>query len=526
MSHFGARSGKRQRPLSKSSYTICSMERVARKEMAVVWVALLALSFALFLPLAIRPVNGDVALYTYIGQRLLAGDALFIDVWDVKPPGFPLSFALALSLFGGEIWAPAVLEMLLYAAAAVGVFRIAEHYGNRIAAWSASIWLLVALWGASAAGMGMQAESFSLPFLIWAIVLVLTRPATLPKALMTGLLIGAATSIKTPNILYVIPVLFMLRSIASGLVVVFGITIVGSVFVWYLSATGSLSEAVYTLGEFASRFVSERRQPLGSIWSSMSNISGGLYLAAAGTWLGAINLAAKREVRPIAVACALSLLLVLFQSTFYVYHWVGFQAFAAIGVGLFISSLEKDWPRYVRLAPGALVVLGVAPRYPDLIRSTSDFVNVNWGTLSWGEYAAKFPTPYGGPPVSEGELVELAEYVRENSTPEDYIWSAQMPPAISLHARRREAGPYLYFDGTHVQHRRMLEFRSAQADLVISRRPKFIVVCRSYRQIIGGDLDFMDATIKLIPRLEQFLVQEYELVKTIDAAIELYEIRH
>src|SRR5581483_666131 len=40
----------------------------------------------------------DQALFAYIGRHLLRGQALYVDVWDVKPPGIFWIYALAADL--------------------------------------------------------------------------------------------------------------------------------------------------------------------------------------------------------------------------------------------------------------------------------------------------------------------------------------------------------------------------------------------------------------------------------------------
>ncbi len=48
------------------------------------------------------PLETDEANYAYIGGRLLAGDRLYVDVWDHQPPGVFVLFAAVAAVFGGE----------------------------------------------------------------------------------------------------------------------------------------------------------------------------------------------------------------------------------------------------------------------------------------------------------------------------------------------------------------------------------------------------------------------------------------
>jgi hypothetical protein len=48
------------------------------------------------------PLETDECNYAYIGARLLAGDRLYVDVWDHQPPGAFMLFAAAIALFGDD----------------------------------------------------------------------------------------------------------------------------------------------------------------------------------------------------------------------------------------------------------------------------------------------------------------------------------------------------------------------------------------------------------------------------------------
>ena len=53
----------------------------------------------------------DQSIYAEVGSQLLEGQMPYRDVWDFKPPGIFLVFALAQALFGKAMWAPRVLEV-------------------------------------------------------------------------------------------------------------------------------------------------------------------------------------------------------------------------------------------------------------------------------------------------------------------------------------------------------------------------------------------------------------------------------
>jgi hypothetical protein len=58
------------------------------------WLALILLLLALRLPSLVQPAGGDQGLYGYAGQRILAGEVMYRDVWDQKPPAIVFLYAL------------------------------------------------------------------------------------------------------------------------------------------------------------------------------------------------------------------------------------------------------------------------------------------------------------------------------------------------------------------------------------------------------------------------------------------------
>ena len=64
------------------------------------WGAVIILLLALRLPSLVQPAGGDQGLYGYAGQRILAGDVMYRDVWDQKPPAVALLYAAAVASSG------------------------------------------------------------------------------------------------------------------------------------------------------------------------------------------------------------------------------------------------------------------------------------------------------------------------------------------------------------------------------------------------------------------------------------------
>ena len=80
------------------------------------------------------PLETDEANYAYIGGRLLAGDRLYVDVWDHQPPGVFMLFAGAIALFGDSASVFRWLATAFSAATLLLVFAILRRVSGRPAA--------------------------------------------------------------------------------------------------------------------------------------------------------------------------------------------------------------------------------------------------------------------------------------------------------------------------------------------------------------------------------------------------------
>ena len=71
-----------------------------------VWIAAILLLLALRTPSLAQPAGGDQGLYGYAGQRILAGDVMYRDVWDQKPPAIAFVYAALWRLWPAEAIVP------------------------------------------------------------------------------------------------------------------------------------------------------------------------------------------------------------------------------------------------------------------------------------------------------------------------------------------------------------------------------------------------------------------------------------
>ncbi|MBS1712953.1 MAG: glycosyltransferase family 39 protein [Armatimonadetes bacterium] len=510
--------------------------RAVAKGGTVVAVVLLAVTTALFAPLVPRPLDGDPALYAYVGDRLLHGDGLYKDVWDVKPPGFPFLYSAAFAVFGRHMWAPALLDALFAFATAAGVFVLTSRYAGRPGSWCAALFALVAYWGVAVSGLGLQAEGFAAPFLIWAFVLRGADRTGWAVNLLSGALLAYAVMVKTPLAVFAIPWTFLGAGKGrNGPALVGAAAVFGAVLV-YLKAHHAVSEAAYTLFEFAGSFVAQRTKPPFDPLAWLAAMAGGLWLVIIANWAGVVVAFKERSLKPVAWAVLAALALTVYQGAYWSYHWYLVNVFAAVGVGVGFERLTAATKKPAALVGGLAAVILVAlnvstflkpgeeqGREPSLVGQWAR-IGTLVATRDWDAYAAKFLTSYGDPPLTQADMGALAKRIAKQTSASDTVWTTQMPPTLSFLAERREPVRFIYPDGLEVQAPRRTVWTREFIEDIVRKRPAVIVVARVWRMPFQKPIDGI-VRIQRTPVLGEFFAQNYELETSVKGALDVYRLK-
>jgi len=91
------------------------------------WWALIVLLLTLRAPSVVQPAGGDQGLYGYAGQRIMAGDVMYRDVWDQKPPAIAFLYGIF-----GQIWPSETVAPTSDLAAAAAVAWLLVILGRQI----------------------------------------------------------------------------------------------------------------------------------------------------------------------------------------------------------------------------------------------------------------------------------------------------------------------------------------------------------------------------------------------------------
>ncbi len=218
------------------------------------------------------PLETDECNYAYIGARLLAGDRLYVDVWDHQPFGVFALFALVIALFGD---APVVFRLVALAFSIVSLAFIAlilQRTSGRQAAILGAALFALASSDPGTGGEGCNREIYMntlilaawyfairaqppLPFRERVGVRVKGPGAQWPSVLLSGLLLALASTLKPIVAIYWLLLALWLvarsarTSRARAPVATLAVFAAGPLLVWiaafsYFAATDRFSEFV------------------------------------------------------------------------------------------------------------------------------------------------------------------------------------------------------------------------------------------------------------------------------------------
>lgn len=457
--------------------------------------------------ITLRSHVGDAALeadecnYLYIAGRLIAGDRLYVDVWDHQPPGVFWMYAALCRVFGD---APATLRWTATAAAVFTVallFDAARRTFGRRAAWIVAALFAVGHADPLMAGEGGNREVYMNTLAAGAMWLLVRRSGgDVPAAFAAGLCFGLMSLLKTvaaaPWLLVMLILVITGRTARQRLLTLAACS-VGPLAIWgatfaVYAASGRLSEFIdaaflfnlgYSsgsslVGRFVSFFAAPQNQILVAQWPAWI---GGV--------LGAAAIAADRSEHRRARLL-----------------WIAY----AIGAYVAVCLPGRFWPHYYLLAWPPMVVLTAAfcSRAGDWISSAGRnentvtavlalliFVIPAWGVID--RYAFVEPTQVAT--IRYGPRMEWAraqgERIRSATDPQDsvYVWGP-------------DVGVYYYGDRKCATRFTMYTPLLPQYDGYERRR-----------EILLADLESARPVFVLLPEpefesLAQFLMRSYYLV--------------
>jgi hypothetical protein len=159
---------------------------------------LVALLFVLLraIPNISYPMGRDQATYGVIGQGLLNGQQLYLNLWDNKPPGIFALYALLVKAFGHVMWSVGLVDILWLLILSYCIFRFSERYLGPGAAVIAVV--VNAAWHTNLGYVdAAQPECFLMVAVFLGFFIASSRKSwPMTRQFVAGLLMGAAFWLK------------------------------------------------------------------------------------------------------------------------------------------------------------------------------------------------------------------------------------------------------------------------------------------------------------------------------------------
>lgn len=413
----------------------------------------------------------DQALFAYIGRKLLHGDVLYADWWDVKPPAVFWTYALVAWLPGGArtVRAFDLLDTLVAVAAIYALGR--SYWGRGAGAVAGFLYGLVYVTGSGYWNMAQPDSFMVLPLVLGVLAWEHGRQAGRHGTLLVaGVLFGVAFQYRPVAALFPLALVAWQaladpwrRALVSALLLAVGAIAVQGVVMLYLLLGGALGEYLYAQFRFARHYAA-----LGGPYAFdgftldnyLSGLRGGVMWfvnsrllltgpAFVALFLGGL-VGGDRALRRCGLLLLAAVIGVAVQAKFFIYHWHIVLPFLALPAAwTTVQAWRALRARYAFLpAAGSmaaavaglllvtpLVTDGGLGEWRDLIRYVREpayrpVYYDRFGLRGHGTYSFK---------ASE----EVAGYVRARTKPGDTVFVWGYDPNFYLVSGRDSASRFL-----------------------------------------------------------------------------------
>jgi hypothetical protein len=489
----------------------------------------------------------DQSIYAVAADGILRGEMPYRDVWDFKPPGIFVLYALAQAVFGKTMMAPRLLEVAGLLSMVLAMMTLSEKlFGLRRVglvggAVAALIHAQLEFWHTG------QPETFGAYFTVWALVVALAEPNRKRRWLRdagVGVLFGCAFLLKPPlggGALVVAAYLARARFVETGsrwhglvpVAVIGGASLIPifAIGLWF-RARGAWDAMVWTLFEFTPGYTklgwTDASAPEMFYWGFEELFFRFSALAAAGFFAALVMRPLHGREREglflLLGVISVHLAGIAMQGKFFQYHYGASLPLVAFLAGL---GLYKLWRRLLAGGPGgilafvAFVVVTASMR--TAVRDLGSF---------WERSITRISFALGGGAHESRELLDrdlyrVADYNLDANrqvahelrhvVPEGravFVWGFE--PGIYWMSERGHASRFIYDVAQRVPWARERARRELMDDLN-KTPPAAIVVQHGDRfQWVTGDNDDSAQSLAHFPELQALIAERYVAHKTIE----------
>jgi len=495
------------------------------------WIAIalvIICAAALRWSLVTMPLERDEGEYAYIAQQILKGVPPYESAYSMKLPGIYLTYALFLAVFGQTITAIHLGLIIFNAATIIIVFLLTRYMFSGLAGVAAGAFYAILSILGTTLGFTANAEHFVLLPALIGILLFVKHPKNRSKSFVfwTALLFGLAFIIKQHGIFFAMfgaLYLFINRisrqtiewkkTIIEQLVFIAGAVIPYVLVCLYFWQAGLFDKFWFWTVTYAHKYSSFA--PLAQGWKIFKIVIEAIVITSFLIWLlfltGLIAIVARKNWRsyaPFVFGLLVFSVLATSPGFYFRPHYFTFifpAAAVVAGVGFgeifkFSGRLFSGPARGLFTAIVGLAVVGVCISQQRLYLFD----------LSPPDVCRYF---YKGHPFVES--LEIADYIKKNSSPNDTVAVLGSEPQIYFYSERRSVTRYIYTYPLTEPHRYTTEMKSEMFDEITSAAPKFIVlVSNTYSWFTkpGSLKEYKDFT----GRVESYALKYYALVGIID----------
>jgi len=423
------------------------------------------------------PLERDEGEYAYAGQLMLHGIAPYKLAYNMKFPGTYAFYAMIMSLFGQTTVGIHLGFLLVNLATVVLVLVIGLRLVNWETGLAAATTYVVLAINPAVLGLAAHATHFVILFTLVGLVLLLGDTSSLASTFISGLSLGVATLMKQPGIIFLIfgffwllyrerkqplPRLSFILAIFTFAALLSLITAIGAV--WF---AGSLGNCWFWCVQYASvygtsisikegwdLFLSNIRVVFGECWPIWLLSAAGLVIA----------LAKPDKFRPLFLVglTIASALAVSMGSYFRPHYFVMLLPALSLLAGVAASYGAATQQVITRVI--ALSIFAIAVVFPLATRAEYFF---RMSPLD----ACRFR--YGENPFPEA--IKVADFLRENSRPDERVVVLGSEPEIYFYSRRQSATGFIYMYPLAEQQRFASRMQRQMIEEVEKNRPAFVV---------------------------------------------------
>lgn len=494
--------------------------------------AWIALAILLLFVVAVRvrlldvPLERDEGEYAYMGQLILQGVPPYTLAYSMKFPGTALMYAFFMALFGQTMQGVHVGLLIVNCASIVLVFLLGRRLFGGIAGVVAAISYAVLSLNHSVLGFAAHATHF---VVLMALGGALALLAALEKNrsvlyFFSGVLFGLSLVMKQPGFFFVLfgalylawhqstrrPPVTGTRQFSNLAFYAGGALLPLSLVVAWCALSGSIDRFWFWTVTYMREYGT-----MVSWTGALSKFTGGaslvvdgftlLWLLVAGGLLAACRDADKKEERAFLILLSAGAFLAFCPGFYFRHHYfITFLPAAALAAGYGVDRIGRAGSavgRIPRLRFAGIVLFTLAVALGLYSERTYFFEDAP---------AALSRRFYSHNPFIES--IEIAKFIRSNSSERDTIAVFGSEPQIYFYANRRSATGHIYMYGMMEDHPYNLAMQKEMIREVEAARPRFIV----FTPISGSWLTTPRSDKSIITWLSGYQNKHYSLVGVAD----------